>query len=312
MNLWGTLFQLAAQRHGVVTTAMAAEVGISPAALRERAAREGWTQITRGVWLLPGTPVSHHTVGAAHLEVLGERAACSHHSAAHLHGLRTAAPDPVHLIVPMDRRPEPRTGVVVHRSRTLRARDVVEVDGLRTTTVARTLRDLAAGATWEDVYDLVTEAEQRGFTHLRDLVSTMHRLHHGPGSGVFRAVVDQRRADRSDSALERDTRDAASDAGFEPTTGPFPIRVPTGALLRLDVAFPSVWFAIECDGFGYHRDRRAFERDRERWRLIQQAGWRLTWVTRRRLRDDLDGILEEIAEAHRVADPTRAPALAAA
>ena len=214
-------------------------------------------------------------------------------------------------MVPMDRRPEPRDGVVVHRTRTLRSPDVLEVDGLRTTTVARTLRDLAAGSSWEATYDLVTDAEQRRLVKPDALLETMHRLHHGPGSGVFRDVVQQRQADRSDSALERDTRDAASDAGFEPTAGPFPIRTPVGSLLRLDVAFPSVWFAIECDGFGFHRDRRSFERDRERWRLIQQAGWRLTWVTRRRLRDDLPGLIEEIREAHRLADPARAPAIAA-
>ena len=311
MNLWGTLFELARERHGVVTTAMAVEVGISAAALRARATREGWHRIARGVWLLPGVQSSHRTVAAAHLELLGERAVCSHQSAAYLHGLRPEAPDPAHLMVSMDRRPEPREGVVVHRSRTLRPRDVVEVEGLRATSVPRTLRDLAAGSSWEATYDLVTDAEQRRLVRPQSLLDTMHRLHHGPGSGIFRQVVQQRQADRSDSALERDTRDAATDAGFEPTAGPFPVRARTGALLRLDVAFPTVWFAIECDGFGFHRNRQAFERDRERWRLIQQAGWRLTWVTRRRLRDDFAGLLEEIAEAHRLADPQRPPAIAA-
>ena len=313
MNHWKKLFELAAANGGVITTAMARQVGLSAAALRERATREGWVRLCRGAWLAPGmTPPSGPDAAGLHLRLLGDRIALSHESAGFTHGLLREAPDDVHVIVPMDRRPEPRDGVRLHRSRTLTTGDVTEVDGLPVTTVPRTLRDLAAGRSWEDVYDLVTDAEQRRLVTLDVLVDTMHRLHHGAGSGVFRDVVGQRRADRSDSALERDTRVATSAAGFEPSAGPFPIRVPTGALLRLDVAFPAAWFAIECDGFGYHRDRLAFERDRERWRLAQRAGWRLTWVTRRRLRDDLDGLLEEVAEAHRTVDPGRAAAVPAA
>ena len=313
MSPWKKLFELAAANGGVITTAMALQVGLSAAALRERAQREGWPQVGRGAWLAPGmaAPTGHDAAGV-HLRLLGGRAALSHESAGFAHGLLREPPAEVQVILPMDRRPEPRDGVRLHRSRTLTTGDITDVDGLQVTTVPRTLRDLAAGRSWEAVYDLVTDAEQRRLVNLDVLVDTMHRLHHGAGSGIFRDVVHQRRADRSDSALERDTRDASSNAGFRPSAGPFPIRVATGALLRLDVAFPSAWFAIECDGFGFHRDRRAFERDRTRWRLAQQAGWRLTWVTRRRLRDDLPGLLEEIAEAHRTADAGRAPAQPAA
>lgn len=313
MNRWGMLFALAADADGMITTAMARRVGLSPGALRKRAAAEGWAAVGRGAWMAPGAPPpAGHDGALVHLRLLGDRAALSHESAGYVHGLLRRRPDDVHVLVPMDRRPAPRDGVRLHRSRTLTTGDITEVDGLRVTTAPRTLRDLAAGRSWEDVYDLVTDAEQRRLATLASLVDMMHRLHHGPGSGVFRDVVHQRRADRSDSALERDTRDATRRAGFSPTDGPFPIRVPAGPLLHLDVAFPSVWFAIECDGFGFHRDRRAFERDRERWRFIQRAGWRLTWVTRRRLRDDLDGLIEEVAEAHRTADPERGPAVAAA
>ena len=50
----------------------------------------------------------------------------------------------------------------------------------------------------------------------------------------------------------------------------------------------------------------------DRWRLAQMAGWCLTWVTRRRLREDPQGIVAEIAEAYRSVDGARAPALPAA
>lgn len=248
MNRWGELFARARGNHGIITLQLARGVGLSPAAVRARATAEGWGRLARGAWLVPGAATTPLAVASAHLHLLGERAAISHESAAHLHGLAREAPAEVQLIVPSDRRPDGHPGSRVHRSRTLTAGDVVEVQGLRTTSIPRTLRDLAPGQSWDDLYDVVTEAEQKGLTDLAALVATMHRLHHGPGSGVFRAVVEQRRADRSDSALERDTRDAARDAGFAPSAGPFPIRARGGALLRLDVAFPVAWSRSSATG----------------------------------------------------------------
>lgn len=310
-NRWGRLFAMAMQLHGVVTHQLAIEVGLSPQAVRDRARAEGWTRLTRGAWLLPGAPDTHRARACAHLLLLGDRAAVSHASAGYLHALLPAPPDQPQLVVPADRHAKGRAGAQVRRSRTLTTGDVVELDGLRVTSVVRTLRDLAFGRTWEQVYDLVTDAEQRRLASLDELVAAAERLRHGPGGGRFLEVVQQRRADRSDSALERDTRDATRKAGYAPSAGPFPVRVRSGRILHLDVVFPVAWFAIECDGFGFHSDRRAFERDRQRWQQIQQAGFRLTWVTRRRLREDLDGLLQEVAEAHRLADPARPPAVPA-
>lgn len=312
MNAWGELFALAAQQRGVITLGMAAEVGLSAQAVRDRAAKEGWHRIARGVWLAPGSAPTWQAEAQAHLLLLGERAVLSHATAAHLHGLHPASPAPIEILVPADRRPCGSDGLVVRRSRNLVAGDITEVDGLRATTIPRTLRDQAFDLGWSGLYDRMTEAEQRRLATPDEFRAMANRLHHGRGSGTYRDVVSQRTADRSDSALERDTRDAARGGGFEPSAGPFPIWTPARKRLWLDVAFAPIWFAMECDGLGFHSGRRAFERDRERWRLIQRAGWKLTWVTRKRLREDLAGILEEIAEAHRTADPSRPPAAPAA
>lgn len=311
LNRWGRLFALAASHHGVVTHAMAAEVGLSRQAVRDRARVEGWVQVTRGVWLVPGAEDDLRARACAHLLLFGPRAVLSHDTAAHLHGLVADAPARPQLLVPNDRNCPARPGAEVRRTRTLVQGDVEVVQGLRVTIVARTLRDLAPRRTWSQLYDLVTDAEQRRLVETGDLVAIAERLAHGRGAGRFRSVVTTREQDRSDSALERDTRLRAREAGFAPSDGPFPIRTRGGRLLRLDVAFAAAWFAIECDGYGFHTNRPAFERDRQRWRLAQQAGWRLTWVTRRRLRDDLPGIIEEIADAHRTADPTRPAAVPA-
>lgn len=310
-NRWGRLYALADDHHGVVTLGMAAGLGISRSAVHRRVVAEGWEVIARGAWLLPGAPRTHRALAAAHLLLLGDRAVVGHESAAHLHGLLGHPPARPQLLVPNDRRVTGGSGVQVRRSRTLLTSDVTTVDGLRVTRVPRTLRDLATRRTWDQCYDLVTDAEQRRITSFEELEELSQRLRAGPGGPRFASVVETRSADRSDSALERDTRIATANAGFDPSPGPFPVRVRSGQRLWLDVAFAPIWFAIECDGMGFHSSRAAFERDRTRWQQAQRSGWRLTWVTRRRLRDDLDGLLEEVAEAHRTADPARPPAVPA-
>lgn len=311
-NRWGRLYALADEHHGVITLAMAAGLGISRSAVRRRAVAEGWGVIARGAWLLPGAPRTHRALAAAHLLLLGDRAAVGHESAAHLHGLLEAPPARPQFLVPNDRRVTGRAGAQVRRSRTLLTSDLTTVDGLRVTRIPRTIRDLAPRRTWDQCYDMVTDAEQRRLVAFDELAGVAERLRAGPGGSRFASVVETRASDRSDSALERDTRTATAAAGFDPSSGPFPIRVQSGRRIWLDVAFAPIWFAIECDGMGFHSSRSAFERDRMRWRQAQRSGWRLTWVTRRRLREDLDGLLEEVADAHRTADPARPPAVPAA
>ena len=46
-----------------------------------------------------------------------------------------------------------------------------------------------------------------------------------------------------------------------------------------DVVWPDIALIVELDGRSIHRTRAAFERDRERDRVLQAAGWRVVGVT---------------------------------
>ncbi len=70
----------------------------------------------------------------------GPRAALSHRSAASLHGLVKDWQFPFEVTTVEDRRVK---GITIHRSTTLKPRDLTVQLGLRTTTVARTIFDLA-------------------------------------------------------------------------------------------------------------------------------------------------------------------------
>jgi hypothetical protein len=301
---WADLFAAAGPHRGVVTAVLARSVGLSEDALRRRAQREGWRRVgmagtnhLRGAYLLPGAIDDYRTRVAAVLLTLGERAVAGHATAAYLHGLRSE-PRAVHVQVPADRCPRPRPGIVVRRSARLPRGHVGVVDGLRVTGPARTCRDLAVDLGSRGLLDLLTEVEQRRLATLAELEEMAGALGTGPGAGRFARMVALRRSDRVDSGLERDTARACRAAGFTPHDGPYRVDHPGRHPIHLDVAFPDIGFAIECDGFGYHRDRADFERDRQRWRTAQAAGWELTWVTRARLLDDPDGIVAEVRDAH--------------
>jgi very-short-patch-repair endonuclease len=50
--------------------------------------------------------------------------------------------------------------------------------------------------------------------------------------------------------------------------------------IHLDFAYPHAALGIECDGYAWHMDRAAFDRDRARDNELQSMGWivlRFTW-----------------------------------
>jgi hypothetical protein len=301
---WAGLFSDAAAQHGVVTASLARHHGINDAALRARARREAWRPVAltrehhlRAAYLLPGAAETYRARVAAVLLTLGHRTAASHATAAFLHDL-DHEPEAVHVQVSADRSPRSRPGLLVTRAALFPADHVVTVSGLRATSPARTARDLARDLSFGEVLDLLTEMEQRRLVKLPQLEAMAAALPRGPGASRFAEAVAARQRDRSDSGLERDTAELCRRAGFPPHEGPFPVRHRDRRAIHLDVAFPAIRFAIECDGFGYHRSRSDFERDRRRWRTAMAAGWELTWVTRPRLLKEPEGIVAEVRAAH--------------
>ena len=63
---------------------------------------------------------------------------------------------------------------------------------------------------------------------------------------------------------------------------------------EVDCAWPAAGLVVEVDGWAHHRDRSAFERDRERDLRLQLAGQRVVRITHRRLAADPDRLEREI------------------
>lgn len=267
-------------------------------------AQGGLDAVVPGRVLLPGAPYDHRTRAVGVAAGLGPDCAVSHESALHLHGLGRP-PGLVHVTLPIERRARSFPGVEVHRSRTLGPGDIAASGAAPVTTVARTLRDVAGTLRDDVLYDAIVEAERLALVDLAALGTQARRQSCGAGGALFRELVQVRIADRTDSALERDAVDLCHTHGFEPHPGPYPLRCASGRVLHLDVAFVHVRHVLECDGYGFHSGRAAFEVDRLRWSDILGSRWTMSWVTRKRLREDPLGIIAEVRRAHERAAPRR-------
>lgn len=166
------LFGIASEQAGYFTTAQAHAAGFSSPLIRHHTRAGRFLHVARGLYRLrdyPSTP--REEVLAAWLR-LAPKAVVSHESALDLLGLSDDIPDAIHLTVPRTfRKLTPLPGVTIHTTtRPVRGGDIVNRDGVRLTSAARTIADVAeAGLAPDQVQRAVRSAIDRGFATARQL-----------------------------------------------------------------------------------------------------------------------------------------------
>jgi predicted transcriptional regulator of viral defense system len=133
--------ELASRQHGVFSIAQVRELTKSRTAVRHRLAQGRWVALHLGVFRLAGVPQSWRQKVLAAVLCCPESAA-SHSSAAMLHGVPGYRAGAVAITTQRGGRRRVE-GVEVHGSLLLPDRHVTTVDAIPTTSVARTLFDLA-------------------------------------------------------------------------------------------------------------------------------------------------------------------------
>jgi predicted transcriptional regulator of viral defense system len=144
---------LAVRQHGVVSRGQLLDAGVSDKAMERRLESGHLVRLHRGVYAVGHAQLRPEGRWLAAVLAAGPEAALSHRSAAALHGIREVSGA---LDVTTTRRVAVR-GVVVHRTTVLDARDVTTRRGVRATTLARTLVDLAGILTAEQLGKLLRE-----------------------------------------------------------------------------------------------------------------------------------------------------------
>ena len=250
--------KLARSQRGVVTTAQLAAAGLGKNAVAHRVAHERLTRVLRGVYRVGPVAAPYSAEMAA---ILATSGVLSHHSAATVWGLRPPHDGPVHVTAAKSARS--RHGLRVHRSASLTA---AVHNGLPLTPAARTLHDLAPLIPPGDLDRAAEEAVIKGLVTATDVPQRC-------------AVALEPRITRSEAErrLQRIIRAARL---------PRPVTNVRVAGWEVDAFWPRERLVVEVDGYAYHGNRAAFERDRRKDAALVTAGYTVVRVTWRRLMDE--------------------------
>ena len=171
-------------------------------------------------------------------------------------------------------------------------------NGLRVTTGARTWADLAPRLGLDDVVVLGDAVLRHGWAGLVELTAWAARPRRR-GAGRMRAAIALLEP-RTDSPMETRLRLLIVRAGLPRPAANLDVVVDGAWLARPDLSYPTLRIAIEYDGDHHHRtDRRQWQRDIGRRRVLEDAGWLLVVVTAddvlRRPRETVELIRRAIA-----------------
>ena len=239
----------------------------------------GWlVHVFRGVYGIGHPPRTRRGWYVAALLAGGERSVLSHTTAAAVHEVGSAGRQ-LHLTLP--RSAKGIEGIRTHRPRTLRPEDVVIVDGLRVTSPARTLIDLADFRKRRLLEKAIDQAEYHRL-HL-PLGEVHDRLHKRPRAGLLKAVI------ATHVAGSTITESEAEELFLEIVRrASLPAPVPQHSMWgrRRDFVWPRQRVVVEVDGRKAHDRSIAFERDALRDAEVVINGHRPLRFTRRAVKFD--------------------------
>jgi len=208
----------------------------------------------------------------------GPGAALSHRSAAALWGLRATSRRNVDVIAPHAAR-RTRAGIENHRADSLRAFDVTTENGIRCTTVARTLLDLAEVAPVERALDQAEILHLLDARALEDVIAATRNRRGAARLASVLAGYDAAKA-MTRSELEALFLAMCHHARLPPPEVNAWLTLPDGTPVQADFLWRAHHLIVETDGHATHRTRRAFEHDRLRDQRALLAGYRTlrcTW-----------------------------------
>jgi very-short-patch-repair endonuclease len=279
------LLDLAAAQLGLFTASQWTGAGLSPRALRYRAAAGTVREIYPRVFAVGGAPPSvDQRILAACLSVGG---VASHRCAARLWGFRRFENPVVEVLVRKDHTPR-LEGVVIRRTGRLDAADTDTLRGIPVTRRARTLLDLC------DVSPILVEGALNGALHrrqvsVRQLQAVLDRVGpQHPGSVRYRELVAPFAAGQrpTESELEDDFLELV----IRRYNLPVPVRQHPVGRRRIDFAYPELVLGVEIESVRGHAAREDVHRN------ASKANELLEWWILRFAFDDIHRWPEETAE----------------
>jgi hypothetical protein len=230
------------------------ELGLGAEAIRYRVRIGRLIPVYTGVYAVGHVPTLPQDRATGALLACGPTAVLSHGTAACVWGIwkRWELPFEVTAAVKRSRR-----GIRVHRAE-LERRDRTTQIGLRVTTAARTVFDIAPRLTDKALRRAVADLRRAGYLRIPQLVELVERLPRSPSARRVRAVVDVPRGGPTRSELEDQYLAFAERFGLPPPETSVWI-----AGREVDIWYPDERVIVEVDGWEFHSDRESYEDDRD-------------------------------------------------
>ena len=271
---------IARRQHGVVSFDDLVGLGLSRSAIRTRVASGRLRRVHRGVVAVGPLSLTRRgrfmaaVLACAPAAAVGYRCACEPHEVLSPHGRLID-------VVTQDRRARRRDGIRVHTSTTLAPHDVILIDNIPCTSLARTLLDIAEHGPRRDVERLLDRAEQSQILDMRAIDDVLERANGRRGAKLLRAVVTEHRVastlTRTD--LEEAFLTISRAAALPPDAANVWIAFPEGDGAEADFVYGKRNLIVEVDGRDPHTTRKAFRSDRRRDPRLMLLGWRVVRFT---------------------------------
>jgi len=260
--------------HGVAARRELLETGVGRRAIEHRLQTGRYLPLHDGVYAIGHRDLTVCGRRRAIVLACGDGAVLSHRSAAGAWGLRPDGSARWNVTVPSARQPDAPVHTYRHR---LTPAEVADLDGIPTTTVARTLLDLAALIPPHHLRRAVERAVQLELFDLTAIHRTLAAHPRRAGRRHLLALVD----DLEDHGVTQTRSDV--EAAFLQLCLDHDLPRPQVNHYdndrERDFRWPAHRLVVEVDGWTFHRSRDAFTTDRRRDREALAQGYRVARFT---------------------------------
>lgn len=291
------LADFARRQGGVVSSTQIRVCGLSRSGARHRVATGRLFPVRRRAYTLSPHWDAATLRWAAVLATDQQHAVLSHWTAAEIHRMSKWRAPAIHLSVP-GAGGRAASGLVIHRPRRFGPGDVVQVDGLRVTSPARTVLDIAATADDRVIHGLIREGEYLGLLPAGAMpqVVAAHPSH--PGAPRVR------RADPATPVAALGQTPLEDELEALIRTLPLPAPDPqvalsgiSGARYRVDFGWSAFRLAAEADSRSAHERASSLVTDRFRDNDLAAVGWLVLRFTAEQMRDGRAGAGRQLVAA---------------
>jgi len=277
-DAFGAVSDLLASQHGCISRSQA-NPHLTARDLRKMVRDDVLLAPFPNVFVLRAAPRSdRQTLMAATLA--GGGSVASHTAAAWLHGLDGFESLDLEVSVARPRHIHP-PGVRVHQVSTLPTSDVMVLDGIPCTGLARTLVDLGSVRPTADVERALDDGRRRGAS-LRWMTETAQRLHRPGqrGTTTLLELISSVDPDRVRDSWFEALIELIVDVDDLPSVlRQFVLGDDSGRqVARFDLAMPSIKLAIEAHSRRFHFGCAAERRDEDRDLAVGAMGWDVMYL----------------------------------